>query len=76
MTYAVDATPPFYHRTRADLNPGDLIAACYSSNYRERSNVLGLSDRHAGGVDLGRRAGRRLKWDLAAEQKKEVSPNR
>lgn len=27
---------PFYHGTRADLQPGDLIAAGYSSNYGER----------------------------------------
>jgi rifampin ADP-ribosylating transferase len=33
MTYAADATPPFYHGTRADLRPGDLIAPGYSSNY-------------------------------------------
>lgn len=36
MTYAVDATPPFYHGTRADLRPGDLIAPGYSSNYGAR----------------------------------------
>lgn len=33
MTYAADATPPFYHGTRTDLRPGDLIAPGYSSNY-------------------------------------------
>ncbi len=33
MTYAIDATPPFYHGTRADLRPGDLIAAGWNSNY-------------------------------------------
>ena len=26
MTYAKDATGPFYHGTRADLAPGDLLA--------------------------------------------------
>ena len=26
MTYAIDATGPFYHGTRADLAPGDLLA--------------------------------------------------
>lgn len=36
MTYAKDATPPFYHGTRADLRPGDLIAAGYASNYGQR----------------------------------------
>lgn len=33
MTYAVDAVPPFYHGTRADLRVGDLIAAGWASNY-------------------------------------------
>jgi len=36
MTYAADATPPFYHGTRADLRPGDLIAPGYASNYGAR----------------------------------------
>jgi rifampin ADP-ribosylating transferase len=35
MTYAVDATPPFYHGTRADLSVGDLLAPGFNSNYRE-----------------------------------------
>jgi len=33
MTYAADAAPPFYHGTRADLRPGDLIAPGHASNY-------------------------------------------
>lgn len=33
MTYAADAAPPFYHGTRADLRPGDLIAPGFASNY-------------------------------------------
>lgn len=32
MTYAADATPPFYHGTRAALKPGDRIAPGDSSN--------------------------------------------
>lgn len=39
MTYAADATPPFYHGTRADLRPGDLIAPGYSSNYGQRNQA-------------------------------------
>lgn len=35
MTYAADATPPFYHGTRADLRVGDLLAPGFNSNYRE-----------------------------------------
>ena len=36
MTYAADATPPFYHGTRADLAVGDLLAAGWDSNYGQR----------------------------------------
>jgi rifampin ADP-ribosylating transferase len=36
MTYAADATPPYYHGTRADLRPGDLIGPGYTSNYSPR----------------------------------------
>ncbi|MFL6845586.1 MAG: NAD(+)--rifampin ADP-ribosyltransferase [Allosphingosinicella sp.] len=31
--------PTFYHGTRADLNPGDLIASGYSSNYGARKKA-------------------------------------
>ena len=30
---------PFYHGTRADLKPGDMIAPGYSSNYGQRKNA-------------------------------------
>ena len=30
---------PFYHGTRADLRPGDLIAPGFSSNYGHRKNA-------------------------------------
>lgn len=36
MTYAKAAVPPFYHGTRADLRPGDLLGAGYTSNYGSR----------------------------------------
>lgn len=36
MTYAADATPPFYHGTRADLRVGDLLVPGYASNYGAR----------------------------------------
>jgi rifampin ADP-ribosylating transferase len=36
MTYAKDATGPYYHGTRADLKPGDLLAPGFQSNYGER----------------------------------------
>jgi len=34
MTYAADATPPFYHGTRAALDVGDLLVPGHVSNYR------------------------------------------
>ncbi|HEX9964455.1 MAG TPA: NAD(+)--rifampin ADP-ribosyltransferase [Allosphingosinicella sp.] len=36
MTYAADAKPPFYHGTRADLQPGDLLKPGFRSNYADR----------------------------------------
>ena len=37
MTSTESTIPPrFYHGTRADLKPGDLIAAGHSSNYGAR----------------------------------------
>ncbi|HYG48694.1 MAG TPA: NAD(+)--rifampin ADP-ribosyltransferase [Allosphingosinicella sp.] len=36
MTYAADARPPFYHGTRADLEPGDLLRPGFRSNYAPR----------------------------------------
>ena len=35
MTYAADASPPFYHGTKADLQLGDLLAPGFGSNYRQ-----------------------------------------
>ena len=34
MTYATDATGPFYHGTRADLQVGDLLIPGFASNYQ------------------------------------------
>ena len=34
MTYAVDATGPFYHGTRAGLAVGDLLTPGFASNYQ------------------------------------------
>jgi rifampin ADP-ribosylating transferase len=36
MTYAINATGPFYHGTRADLAVGDLLAPGFTSNYADR----------------------------------------
>jgi hypothetical protein len=41
MTACDKMTPrQFYHGTRADLKPGDLIAAGYSSNYGARTQAF------------------------------------
>lgn len=37
MTYAKDASGPFYHGTRADLAPSDLLAPGHASNYAMRN---------------------------------------
>ncbi|MGH6787960.1 MAG: NAD(+)--rifampin ADP-ribosyltransferase, partial [Novosphingobium sp.] len=37
MTYARDATGPFYHGTRAQLQVGDLLAPGFGSNFAERT---------------------------------------
>ena len=37
MTYAAEASPPYYHGTRADLKPGDLLAPGFASNHAERA---------------------------------------
>jgi Rifampin ADP-ribosyl transferase len=36
QTGGVDDSGPFFHGTKADLAPGDLIGAGYDSNYGER----------------------------------------
>jgi hypothetical protein len=35
MTYAKDATPTFYHGTRADLQVGDLQRPLFASGSRD-----------------------------------------
>jgi hypothetical protein len=53
----------FYHGTRADLNPGDLIAAGYSSNYGTRNQaswvyLTGTLDAAIWGAELAAGDGR------------------
>nr|WP_274535525.1 NAD(+)--rifampin ADP-ribosyltransferase [Bradyrhizobium canariense] len=48
-----------YHGTRADLKPGDLIAAGFRSNYERRAQASWLSHGYFGSSHLGRRAGTR-----------------
>jgi rifampin ADP-ribosylating transferase len=64
MTATDAAAPPqFYHGTRADLKPGDLIAAGYSSNYGARKEaswvyLTGTLDAAIWGAELAAGEGR------------------
>ena len=62
MTYAADATPPFYHGTRADLRMGDLLAPGFTSNYGERKlswiYFSGTLDAAIWGAELAKGEGR------------------
>ncbi len=62
MTYAIDATGPFYHGTRADLAVGDLLTPGFASNYAERTlswiYFSGTLDAAIWGCELARWDGR------------------
>jgi rifampin ADP-ribosylating transferase len=62
MTYASAAIGPFYHGTRADLAPGDLLAPGFASNYADRTlswiYFSGTLDAAIWGCELARGEGR------------------
>ena len=62
MTYAIDATGPFYHGTRADLAPGDLLTPGNPSNYANRKlswiYFSGTLDAAIWGCELAKGEGR------------------
>ena len=62
MTYAINATGPFYHGTRADLAPGDLLAPGHTSNYADRKlswiYFSGTLDAAIWGCELAKGEGR------------------
>jgi len=62
MTYARNATGPFYHGTRADLALGDLLAPGFTSNYADRKlswvYFSGTLDAAIWGCELARGEGR------------------
>ena len=62
MTYAADATGPFYHGTRADLAPGDLLRPGFTSNFADRKlswiYFSGTLDAAIWGCELARGDGR------------------
>jgi rifampin ADP-ribosylating transferase len=62
MTYAKDATGPFYHGTRADLAEGELLSPGFTSNYAERKlswiYFSGTLDAAIWGCELAKGEGR------------------
>ena len=62
MTYAKDAAPPYYHGTRADLAPGDLLSPGFTSNYAMRKlswiYFSGTLDAAIWGCELAKGEGR------------------
>ena len=62
MTYAINATGPFYHGTRAALAPGDLLAPGFASNYADRKlswiYFSGTLDAAIWGCELAKGEGR------------------
>jgi len=62
MTYATSATAPFYHGTRADLAPGDLLTPGHASNYADRKlswiYFSGTLDAAIWGCELAKGEGR------------------
>jgi rifampin ADP-ribosylating transferase len=62
MTYARDATGPFYHGTRADLAVGDLLAPGFASNFADRKlswiYFSGTLDAAIWGCELAKGEGR------------------
>ena len=62
MTYARNATGPFYHGTRADLAVGDLLAPGFASNYADRKlswiYFSGTLDAAIWGCELAKGEGR------------------
>lgn len=63
MTSNTRISQPFYHGTRADLKPGDLIAAGYNSNYGARKPaswvyLTGTLDAAIWGAELAAGEGR------------------
>jgi len=62
MTYAKDATGPFYHGTRAQLAVGDLLAPGFTSNFADRklswTYFSGTIDAATWGAELAKGEGR------------------
>ena len=79
MTYAVDAAGPFYHGTRADLAPGDLLAPGNPSNYADRKlswiYFSGTLDAAIWGCELAKGEGRERIYLVEPTGEFEDDPN-
>lgn len=79
MTYAIDATGPFYHGTRADLAPGDLLAPGFASNYADRKlswiYFSGTLDAAIWGCELAKGEGRQRIYIVEPTAEFEDDPN-
>lgn len=79
MTYAANATGPFYHGTRADLAPGDLLAPGFTSNYADRKlswiYFSGTLDAAIWGCELARGEGRQRIYIVEPTGAFEDDPN-
>jgi rifampin ADP-ribosylating transferase len=80
MTYAVDATGPFYHGTRADLAVGDLLGPGFTSNFADRKlswiYFSGTLDAAIWGCELARGEGRERIYVVEPTGAFEDDPNR
>jgi rifampin ADP-ribosylating transferase len=79
MTCARDATPPFYHGTRADLQPGDLLRPGHASNYQAQAvswiYFSGSLDAAIWGCELAQGEGRERIYLVAPTGPFEDDPN-
>ena len=79
MTYATAATGPFYHGTRADLAPGDLLSPGFTSNYADRKlswiYFSGTLDAAIWGCELAKGEGRERIYLVEPTGEFEDDPN-
>ena len=76
---AINATGPFYHGTRADLAPGDLLAPGFTSNYADRKlswiYFSGTLDAAIWGCELARGEGQERIYIVEPTGEFEDDPN-
>lgn len=79
MTYAVDATGPFYHGTRADLAVGEALRPGFASNFADRKlswiYFSGTLDAAVWGCELAKGKGRERIYVVEPTRDFEDDPN-